>query len=120
MLSIEPNDAMKEMLRRTDADKYGKAEASAAMGELAKALETPLRKGIMPGNIINGIYEQIRFEYGVSVEFPLDFIAPGTEKDYVAYTIPNQGRLPERQVEGDYDDTLDDDYDERQTHRKAG
>ena len=32
----------------------------------------------------------------------MDFIAPGTEKDFVAYTIPNHGRIPERHVEGDY------------------
>jgi hypothetical protein len=32
----------------------------------------------------------------------LDFIAPGTERDYVAYTVPAQGRIPERHVEGDF------------------
>jgi hypothetical protein len=35
-------------------------------------------------------------------EFPLDFLAPGTEKDFVAYTIPNHGYIPERHVESDY------------------
>jgi hypothetical protein len=69
---------------------------------LAKALETPLRKGVMAGNIIDGIFNQMQFEYGTAIEFPLDFLAPGTEKDFTAYTIPRQGRLPERHVEGDY------------------
>jgi len=32
----------------------------------------------------------------------LDFLAPGTESEFVAYTIPNHGRIPERHVEGDY------------------
>ena len=35
-------------------------------------------------------------------EFPLDFLAPGTEKDFVAYTIPNHGYIPQKHVEGDY------------------
>ena len=29
-------------------------------------------------------------------------LAPGTEKDFVAYTLPNHGYIPERHVEGDY------------------
>jgi hypothetical protein len=35
-------------------------------------------------------------------EFPLDFLAPGTERDFVAYTIPNHGYIPERHIESDY------------------
>jgi len=56
----------------------------------------------MSGNILDGIFETIRLESGSTSEFPLDFLAPGTEKDFVAYTIPNHGRIPERHVEGDY------------------
>ena len=39
---------------------------------------------------------------GASNEFPLDFLSPGSEKDFVAYTIPNHGYIPQRHVEGDY------------------
>ena len=70
--------------------------------ELAKALEIPLRKGVMSGDILDGVYEAVRLAPGASAEFPLDFLAPGTESDFVAYTIPNHGRIPERHVEGDY------------------
>lgn len=76
--------------------------ALAATYEIAKALELPLRKGLMAGDIVSDIYEPIAFKPGVSVEFPLDFLAPGIQKDFVAYTIPNHGRIPERHVEGDY------------------
>ena len=61
-----------------------------------------MRKGLLSGDILGGIFEPIALEAGASPEFPLDFISPGSEKDFVAYTIPNHGRIPERHVEGDY------------------
>ncbi len=100
---FEPTPEMKALLRRCDhVTNRNTADVAYARAEVAKALETPLRKGIMPGNIIDGIFEQVRFDYGTAVEFPLDFLAPGTEKDFVAYTVPSQGHIPQRNVEGDY------------------
>jgi hypothetical protein len=75
--------------------------ALAAQFELAKALETPIREGILEGDIISDIYTQIPFAPGASTEFPLDILVPGTERDFSAYTIPNHGRIPERTIEGD-------------------
>ena len=73
-----------------------------AVHELAKALETPLRKAILSGDILDGIFEVIQLDRGATPEWPLDLLAPGDEVDHVAYTIPNHGRIPERHVEGDY------------------
>jgi len=73
-----------------------------AIAELAKALELPLRQGVLDGDILDGIFEPIQLEQGSTAEFPLDFISPGTEKNFVAYTIPNHGYIPQRNVEGDY------------------
>jgi len=70
--------------------------------DIAKALELPLREGVMSGPITDGIFETIPFTPGVSVEWPLDLLQPGTEKDYVAYTVPNNGYIPLRNVESDY------------------
>ena len=97
---FEPTPEMDQLLRQ--AGSLNREESLAATAELAKALELPLRKGVMSGNILDGIFEAIRLAPGASTEFPLDFIAPGTEIDFVAYTIPNHGRIPERHVEGDY------------------
>lgn len=77
-------------------------ESLGATAEIAKALELPLRKGVLDGDVTNGIFEPIQLTTGSTSEFPLDFLAPGTEKNFVAYTIPNHGRIPERHVEGDY------------------
>ena len=73
-----------------------------AMRKIAKALELPLRQGIMSGDILDGIFEVIRLDQSATPEFPLDFLAPGTEKEFVAYSIPNHGYIPQRHVEGDY------------------
>lgn len=91
---------MTALLRRSGSERY--EEAIAGMQEFAKAIETPLRKGVQSGNILFNIYTTEVFQPGASVEYPLDFLAPGTEKDFTAYTIPRHGRLPERTIEGDY------------------
>ncbi len=91
---------LKELLKRSGDQ--NRDVALAATHEIAKALELPLRKGVLNGDILDGIYEPINLEPGVIPEFPLDFLAPGTEKDFVAYTMPNHGYIPQRNVEGDY------------------
>ena len=97
---FEPTPEMNQLLSR--AGSLQREESLAATSELAKALELPLRQGVMSGNILDGIFEAIRLAPGATSEFPLDFLSPGTEKEFVAYTIPNHGRIPERHVEGDY------------------
>jgi hypothetical protein len=95
-----PDEAFIELLKRSgSADKN---EALAAQRELAKAIELPLREGVLVGNILDGIFEAIPMEPGTTTEFPLDLLAPGEEDEFVAYTNPGHGRIPERAVEGDY------------------
>lgn len=65
-------------------------------------METPLRKGVLVGNILGNIFEKITVEPGGSTEYPLDLISPGLEGEHVAYTNPGHGRIPERAVESDY------------------
>jgi hypothetical protein len=76
--------------------------AYAAQREFAKALELPLRKGVLVGNILGDIFETINVEPGATTEYPLDLISPGLEGEHVAYTNPGHGRIPERAVESDY------------------
>lgn len=93
---------MTALLRKSGSERY--EEAVAGMREFAKAIQTPLREGVQSGDIVvgAGIFSVEVFAPGASVEYPLDFLAPGTEKDFVAYTIPRHGRLPERTIESDY------------------
>ena len=95
-----PSDDLIALLKKSgDADLN---VAQAAQREFAKALELPLRKGVLVGNILGDIFEVINVEPGASTEFPLDLISPGAEGEHVAYTNPGHGRVPERAVEGDY------------------
>ena len=79
-----------------------KSVALRAQMELAKALELPLRQGVLSGDILGNIFEVIQLEENATAEWPLDLLAPGTEDDFVAYVVPMAGRIPERHVEGDY------------------
>lgn len=78
------------------------ADAMLAQALLAKALQLPLRQGVLVGDIVSGLYQALPIAPGSSVEFPLDIVAPGEESDFIAYTNPGNGRIAERQVEGDY------------------
>jgi hypothetical protein len=96
----KPDDAIIELIVKSgDMDK---TVAFPAQHELAKALEMPLRQGVLVGDVVSGIYETLPMAPGTSVEFPLDLLAPGEEDQFIAYTNPGNGRIPERQVEGDY------------------
>ena len=96
----KPDDHFIELIQRSGS--VDKNEALAAQRELAVALETPLRKGVLVGDVLDGIFEKIQMAPGSAAEFPLDLLAPGTENQHVAYTNPGHGRIPERAVEGDY------------------
>ena len=95
-----PSEEFITLLKRSGSS--DKAIAIEAQREISKALEPPLREGVLFGDIVTNIYEAMPLEPGASPEFPLDLLAPGTEGDHIAYTNPGNGRIPERHVEGDY------------------
>ena len=95
-----PDDQFIDLIKRSGSS--DKTDALSAQHELALALELPLRKGVLVGDVLDGIFEKINMEPGTAAEFPLDLLAPGTENEHVAYTNPGHGRIPERAVEGDY------------------
>jgi hypothetical protein len=99
-INQRPSDEFIALLRKSgDADIN---VAAAAQREFAKALELPLRKGVLVGNILGNIFETVNVEPGATTEYPLDLVSPGLEGEHVAYTNPGHGRIPERSVEGDY------------------
>ena len=95
-----PDEKFIELLKLSGSSEKG--VALDAQREIAKALELPLRKGVLLGDVVTSIFETIAMEPGTTTEFPLDLLAPGEEDQYVAYTNPGHGRIPERHVEGDY------------------
>lgn len=101
-LTKEEIALIKPLLR--DCANPNKAAALMAQDALATAITLPLRQGIMDGDIVGefGIFVPTDFDSNIQIEYPLDIIVPGTEAEYSAYTIPNVGRIPEKNVEGDY------------------
>jgi len=71
----------------------------------AKALQVtpqaPIQEGIMDGDNHSMIFETSMLGYDENPSFPMDIVAPGTEGDYVAYSMPHTGYIPLRHVEGD-------------------
>lgn len=77
-------------------------EADRAQAQFTKALEVPVRKGIMSGDITKGIFEVMDFTNVRHIEFPVDFLNPGDEDDFTAFVMPNCGYIPQNSIEGDY------------------
>lgn len=96
----KPDDAIIALIQRSGDPDYN--VSMAAQYELAKALVEPLRQGILVGDVATGIFEKRVIPAGATVEFPLDILAPGEETQHVAYTNPGNGRIGERNIEGDY------------------
>jgi len=99
-LNAQDQAKMTELLKACGSQNM--EESQKAQAALAGALEIPLRQGILVGNIIGDIYEPQTFDPNARVEYPIDFFRPDNATDFIAYTVPNQGRIPERQVAGDY------------------
>lgn len=95
-----PPEKVQELLRRSASANQG--EAIAAQYEIAQALDEPLRKGILAGNILGDIFAQFNLPFGAAPEFTLDPLAPGVEREHIAYAVPSYGEMPQRVLSGDY------------------
>lgn len=93
------SDKAIEALKKTASSNL--QERLAAQQAFAQALQEPLRQGIFDRDNLGEIYEKQVLQPGAQANYPLDFIKPGFEDDFVAFTMPKQGRIPERHVEGD-------------------
>lgn len=76
-----------------------KRKADAARQAFAAELVAPLRRGIFDRDNLGDIYVPQVIPMGATASYPLDFVRPGEEDLYTAYTLAEQGRLPERRVE---------------------
>jgi hypothetical protein len=74
-------------------------KAAAARQAFAQELISPLRRGIFDADNLGEIYSPQVIPYGATASYPLDFVRPGDEDTFTAYTLAEQGRLPERRVE---------------------
>ena len=95
----KPTAKMTELLRATGSANL--QESTNASRALAVALQIPLQKGILRGDNVTNIYTPEVLEPDATAEYPLDFFRLANDGDYDAYTIPAEGALPTRHIEGD-------------------
>jgi len=98
-LNDEELTAVKALLRETanpDND-----ISRAAMHQLAKAVELPLRKGFFIGDTVGNIFSREDLEPDAAPKYPLDFVGPSGERNYYAFRIADEGAIPDRLVKGD-------------------
>ena len=82
-----PSEELIALLRKSgDSDVN---VAAAAQREFAKALELPLRKGVLVGNILGDIFETIRVEAGSTTEFPMALISPSSPNAISVVSSPS-------------------------------
>jgi hypothetical protein len=74
---------------------------SKALTEFYDVLGPLIRDGVQVGDITGGIFTEVNLPPGVTPEFRLSPIRPGTENEYRAYTNPGMGHIPERTFFGD-------------------
>src|SRR5687767_12739377 len=74
---------------------------SLAQRAFAAELAIPIRKAVFDESTLAGIYERDVLAPGATPNYPMDFVKPGDEDNFVAFTLPKAGRIPERHVEGD-------------------
>jgi len=97
----------------SDRDVSLKAQAQIADGitealrevyspNFAQAQSSPIREGVLDGDIVSDIYVTEDFTTTTDMRIPLDLLSPGTEKEHVAYVLPDHGKIPMRRVEADY------------------
>lgn len=96
----KPTPEMLELLRKCGHNDENIARAS--QRELAVALTLPLRQGVLNGDILGDIFTTVEFQPGASIEFPLDFLTTTNVGEFVSYTIPNHGYIPQRHFESDF------------------
>jgi len=75
---------------------------ASALNEYTQAVDGPIREGILDGDIVSDIFVTEDFTETTDLRIPLDLLSPGTEKEHVAYVIPDHGKIPMRRVEADY------------------
>jgi len=99
-LTKEDKAQMTALLRQSGSS--DQAEASTAQRALAAALTPVLRQGVLVGDTVLDLFDKTVFDPNARIEYPIDFYRPDNANEFTAYVIPNQGKIPQRQIEGDY------------------
>lgn len=90
-----------DLLRKAGSDDRAVATEATAKFAIA-AVQTPIREVLLSGDITAGIFTPLDYTDNPRVEFPIDLLTPGAEREHYAYVMPAFGNIPHKQVAGDY------------------
>ena len=79
----------------------GLSEPMTEAEALVVAPEGMINEAILDGDIVSDIFEVNMLGWDQYPSYPTDLITPGSEGEYAAYTVPANGKIPRRVVEGD-------------------
>lgn len=91
---------LQELLRTAGSGEL--AQSQEAGKAIAQTIGPIIRKTVLTGDITQPIFESVDYTTNPNVIYPLDLLRPGTERDFVAFTMPDHGRIPSARVESDY------------------
>jgi hypothetical protein len=95
------NDEARALLVRAGSSDMN--EAYAAQHAIAVQAGEVIREGVVDGDIHSDIFFMEDFTNTTfDGRIDLDLLAPGTEKEHIAYVMPDHGKIPHRFVESDY------------------
>lgn len=99
-LKRNPTEEEKNLLR--DMASPNQEKASAARAQFAVAVSSPIKQGVLKGDITANIFETREFDPQTPVEYDTDFLTPTNTGEFAAFAVPHQGRIPERYLTSDY------------------
>jgi len=97
-LFSEISEETKEVLKSTAS--RDEAVRAKAITQFLEAVELPIRQGVMDGENTGGIFNVTQIPAGTTPEFPIDFVEPGTEGQFLAWTNPGKGYIPAIAING--------------------
>lgn len=99
-ISEDVKKQMTELLRKSGSEVRN--EALEAQRAIAAAITPVIRQGVLVGDTVLELFDKTVFDPNARIEYPIDFYRNDNANEFTAYVIPNQGKIPQRHVEGDY------------------
>ena len=100
--SSNRDESLKAQAQIADGITEALREAYSPKANFAQAQSAPIREGVLDGDVVSDIFVTEDFTETTDMRIPLDLLSPGTEKEHVAYVLPDHGKIPMRRVEADY------------------
>lgn len=100
VITAEQKTQMADLLKKCGSEDRNVALAS--QKTVAAQITPVLRQGVLVGDTVLELFDKTVFEPSARIEYPIDFYRNDNANEFTAYVIPNQGKIPQKHIEGDY------------------